>query len=189
MHAIVATLPQESRDNMRKLLLKHAGAQTHLLPLLHDIQALLGYIPPEILPDIASTLNISRAEVHGVVSYYHHFRSTPGAGCQIRLCRAEACQSMGAEKLLAHARDYLGCKNSDISADGLFTLEPVYCLGLCASSPALMIDEEVHARVTTEGFELLVDTIRSELAKRNTEVKPRDEGKVASEARHRGEQK
>ncbi|WP_345542003.1 formate dehydrogenase subunit gamma [Variovorax defluvii] len=127
-----------------------------LLPILHDLQDTLGHIPADAVPEIAGALNLSRAEVHGVITYYHHFRAEPAGRRVIRICRAEACQSMGADALLAHAELRLGCGVHGTTADGAFTLEPVFCLGLCASSPAMAIDDEVHARVTPKVFDALV---------------------------------
>jgi formate dehydrogenase subunit gamma len=133
---------------------------TELLPTLHAIQDAVGFIPPGAVADIAARFNLSRAEIHGVVTFYHHFRTTPPARHTIRICRAEACQSMGAEQLLAHAEKSLGCGLHGKSADDGFSLEPVYCLGQCATSPALMIDDAVHARVTPEKFDRLVEQTR-----------------------------
>ena len=127
-----------------------------LLPLLHAVQDELGFIPPELVPQIAAAFNLSRAEVHGVISYYHHFRSKPAVGRVIQICRAEACQSMGADQLVAHAELRLGCSLHGASSDGRFTLEPTFCLGLCASSPAMMIGEDLHARVTPQAFDALI---------------------------------
>ena len=125
-----------------------------LLPILHDIQDALGYIPPGSVTQIASALNLSRAEVHGVITFYHHFRIAPPARHTIQICCAEACQSMGAERLVEHAeRKLAGLKRGECE------LKPVYCLGLCATSPALMIDEELHARVTPERFDRLIKDI------------------------------
>jgi len=122
-----------------------------LLPILHDIQDALGYIPPDAVSQIASALNLSRAEVHGVITFYHHFHTAPPAQHGIQICCAEACQSRGAEQLVAHAEKKLGGrKQKDCS------LKPVYCLGLCANSPAMMIDEELHAHVTPEKFDRLL---------------------------------
>lgn len=121
-----------------------------LLPILHDIQDALGYIPPDSVEQIARALNLSRAEVHGVITFYHHFRSTPPARHTIHICCAESCQSMGAERLTQHAEKRLAhVEQSECE------LQPVYCLGLCANSPAMMIDEELHARVTPEKFDRL----------------------------------
>jgi formate dehydrogenase subunit gamma len=125
-----------------------------LLPILHDIQDALGFIPPDSVAQIASALNLSRAEVHGVITFYHHFRTTPPARHTIQICCAEACQSMGAEQLVKHAEQRLaGRKQGDCA------LQPVYCLGLCATSPAVMIGEELHARVTPEKFDRLMTDI------------------------------
>ena len=120
-----------------------------LLPILHGVQEALGHVPREALPEIAAALNLSRAEVHGVVSYYHHFRELPAGRCVVQVCRAESCQAMGADALLAHARQSLGCSAaSPTSRDGAFTVEPIYCLGLCASSPAAKVGTRLHARLT-----------------------------------------
>ena len=125
-----------------------------LLPILHDIQDAFGYIPPDSVAQIASALNLSRAEVHGVITFYHHFRTTPPGRHTIRICCAEACQSMGAERLVEHAEEKLaGRKKGDCE------LQPVYCLGLCATSPAVMIDEKLHARVTPEKFDALLKNL------------------------------
>lgn len=133
-----------------------------LLPLLHDIQDNLGYVPEDALPQIAKALNLSRAEVHGVVSFYHHFRQAKPGKHVIRICRAEACQAMGADALVAHAKKLLGADFHETSADGLATLEAVYCLGNCACSPAMMIDDDLHGRVTRARFDALVDGLRNE---------------------------
>ena len=139
-------------DTMRQTIADLVAAKKHLpgalLPILHDIQDALGYIPAQALGDIAQALNLSRAEVHGVVSFYHFFRHEPAAPQVVQVCRAEACQSMGAEKLWAHA-----CSRQ--TSQG-FTLEPVYCLGLCSSSPAMVVDDKLHARVDADKFDRLV---------------------------------
>jgi formate dehydrogenase subunit gamma len=120
-----------------------------LLPILHEIQDALGHIPPESVPPIAKALNLSRAEVHGVISYYAHFRQEPPGRHVVRVCCAEACQAVGGEALAEHARARLA--GSDI------TLEPVYCLGLCACGPSVQVDETtLHARVTPENFDALI---------------------------------
>ncbi|MDO8789941.1 MAG: NAD(P)H-dependent oxidoreductase subunit E [Sulfuritalea sp.] len=125
-----------------------------LLPILHEIQDALGCIPPDSVPLIAQGLNLSRAEVHGVISYYAHFRQTPPGRHVVRVCCAEACQSVGGEALAEHARARLA--GSDV------TLEPVYCLGLCAIGPALQIDEtKLHARVTPEKFDALIEAMEA----------------------------
>ncbi len=131
-----------------------------MLPVLHALQHAFGYIPDQAVALVADQLNVSRAEVHGVITYYHHFRRQPAGRHVLQLCRAEACQSVGAEKLALHARTALGCDFGQTTADGEFTLEPVYCLGQCACGPALTIDNELHARVTPDRFDTLLQTKR-----------------------------
>lgn len=123
-----------------------------LLPILHDVQDVAGYIPAESVQLIAEELNLSRAEVHGVVTFYHYFRHEAPEKTVVQVCRAEACQSMGCDQLWGHACATVG---------GAYTLEPVYCLGLCSSSPAISINEKVHARVSIDKFDRLVATAGS----------------------------
>jgi formate dehydrogenase subunit gamma len=117
------------------------------------------------VPQIAEALNLSRAEVHGVVTYYHHFRSEAPGRHVVQVCRAEACQSMGADALFEHAQQRLGCHahggHGSTRADGTFTLNPVFCLGLCASSPAVVIDDRLHARMTPQRFDQLVGKLEA----------------------------
>ena len=131
-----------------------------LLPILHGIQDALGYVPPAAIGQIAHVLNLSRAEIHGVVSFYHYFRTSPPGAHTLYLCRAESCQSMGANELVVHAKAKLGIDFHQTTSDGAFSLEPVYCLGICACSPAMMIDDEVYGRVTPERFEEVVGQVR-----------------------------
>lgn len=138
------------------ILARHATRQDELLPLLHALQNSLGFIPPDQVPAIADHFNLSRAEVHGVITFYHYFRSTPPARCVVQLCRAEACRSMRADDLLAHAERVLGCSLHGRSADDAFALESVYCLGLCANAPALSVNGTVFARVTPARFDALI---------------------------------
>lgn len=127
-----------------------------LLPALHAVQDALGHVPDEAVPVLAQSFNLSRAEVHGVVTYYHHFlREAPGRQI-VQVCRAEACQACGADELLAQAEAQLGCAAGATRADGEVTLLPVYCLGLCASSPALQIGERLHAGVTPAKLQRLL---------------------------------
>lgn len=138
-----------------------------LLPILHAVQDRLGYVPEAGVPLVAQALNLSRAEVHGVLSYYHHFRTSPPGRHVVQVCRAEACQSRGAEALWAHACSRLGCADSEhgaTNADASVTLLPVYCLGLCASSPAIVVDEQVHARVSLQRFDRLVAPLQTQEA-------------------------
>jgi len=128
-----------------------------LLVLLHAVQDAIGHIPGPAVAAVARELNLSQADVHGVVTFYHHFRRTPPGRHVARLCRAEACQAAGGGALESHAVQRLGVTMSGTTADGQFTLEPVYCLGLCALGPALMIDGEVYGRVTPERFDALTE--------------------------------
>lgn len=121
-----------------------------LLPILNGIQRELGYVPREVLPVIADALNLSRAEVYGVVSFYHDYREKPAGRHVLKLCRAEACQSMGGEAIAERLQSLLGVKFGETAADGSVTLEEVYCLGLCACSPAAMLDGEVIGRLDEE---------------------------------------
>jgi len=138
-----------------------AGA---LLPVLHGIQDALGYVPPEAVPQIADGLNLSRAEVHGVISFYHHFRDTPPGRHTVYLCRAESCQAMHGRALEAHAKNALGIDFHQTNADGAVTLEPIYCLGNCALSPAVMVDGNVHGRMTSQRLDALIAESRQLLA-------------------------
>ena len=130
-----------------------------LLPILHAIQDALGYVPAECVPAIAKTLNLSRAEVHGVISFYHYFRDTPPGKHTIHLCRAESCQAMGGKQLENHVKTRLGIDFHETTTDGKFSLEPVYCLGNCACSPAMQIDEEIYGRVSEKKFDATFNSL------------------------------
>jgi formate dehydrogenase subunit gamma len=130
-----------------------------LLPILHGVQHAVGYIPREAVPRIAAALNLSRAEVHGVVSFYHEFRDTPAGRHTLKICRAESCQAVGADVLVSEATNRAGIALGGTSADGQLTVEPIYCLGLCALSPAIMVDDQVHARVTPGQLDALLDAL------------------------------
>ena len=141
----------------------HRGRPGALLPILHAIQDALGWIPPDTVALIARDLNQTRAEVHGVLSFYHHFRSTRPGRHVVRLCRAEACQALGARALEAHAKRVLGIDFHQTTTDGAITLEPVYCLGNCGCGPSLLVDaDELHARVTPEAFDALMRRARGD---------------------------
>lgn len=133
-----------------------------LLPVLHAVQTALKHIPKESVPVIARELNLSVAEVHGVVTFYHYFRTTAPGRHVLHLCRAEACQAVGAVALEAHAKRVLGVEYHGTTADGAVSLEPVYCLGNCALGPALMVDERLEGRVTPERFDELVSACRAD---------------------------
>jgi NADH:ubiquinone oxidoreductase subunit E len=148
-------------DTVDRVLAKLQSMPGGLLPILHAIQEEMGYIPPESVPRIAEALNLSRAEVHGVISFYHDFRSEPPGRHIVHVCRAESCQSVGAEALFAHACQHLGVEPHGTSADGAITLEPVYCLGNCALSPAVMVDHrELYGRVTADHLDVVLDSLR-----------------------------
>jgi formate dehydrogenase subunit gamma len=131
-----------------------------LLPILHAVQEEFGYVPEQSLPLIASELNLSRAEVHGVVTFYHEFRSHPAGQHVVRICRAEACQSMGGRDIADHACKILDLDWHGTTPDGRVTLEPVYCLGLCSTAPSAQIDGELHGRLDTETLSALIKEVR-----------------------------
>jgi formate dehydrogenase subunit gamma len=131
-----------------------------LLPIFHAVQESLGYVPKDAVPLIARELNLSRAEVHGVLSFYHYFRKEPGGRHIVHLCRAEACQAVGAVDLEAHAKRTLGIDFHGTTADGAIRLEPVYCLGNCALGPSVMIDDQLQGRVSAGRFDALVSACR-----------------------------
>jgi formate dehydrogenase subunit gamma len=131
-----------------------------LLPILHRIQETLGYVPETVVPVIASGLNLSRAEVHGVISFYHDFRRTPPGRHVVRICQAESCQAMGSVSLTEHVKSSLDVDFGDTTDDGAITLEPVYCLGNCACSPAVMVDDALYGRMSASRFDALVQTMK-----------------------------
>jgi formate dehydrogenase subunit gamma len=144
----------EKPTTIESIIAAHRDQPGALLPVLHEIQHLLGYIPPDSVPLIAKALALSRAEIHGVISYYAHFRQTPPGRHVVRVCCAEACQAVGGEALAEHARSRL--TGSDV------TLEPVYCLGLCACGPSVQVNETtLHAQVTPEKFDALVAALEA----------------------------
>ncbi len=140
-------------------------ARLHLdgaaLPILHALQDEFGYVDRAAVPMIAQTLNLSRAEVHGVVSFYHDFRKAPPGRHVLKLCRAEACQSMGADALADTARDRLAIGWHETTPDGRVTLEPVFCLGLCACAPAAMLDGKVVGALDETRLLALIDEARA----------------------------
>ena len=134
----------------------HRAEPGGLLPLLQTLQDNLGYVPGSALPAIGKALNLSRAEVHGVVTFYPHFRQHAVGRHVVRICQAEACQSMGADRLTRHAVLSLGIDLHECSGDGRFTLEPVYCLGNCACAPAMMVGNDLHGRVDAATFDRVI---------------------------------
>jgi len=135
------------------IIRRHAEREGPLLPILHDIQATFGCIPPAAVRFVAEALNLTRAEVHGVVSFYHDFREQPAGRHVLKLCRAEACQSMNGEGLARQVLDRFGLDWGGTTPDGRLTVEATYCLGLCACSPSAMLDGEPMARLTPESID------------------------------------
>lgn len=155
------TEEQSNVDGVMEILERLKSEPGALLPILHAIQDSLGYVPPESVPMIAKELNLSRADVHGVISFYHYFRETPPGRRTVYICRAEACQALGSDELESHAKQRLGIDYHENTADGAFSLEPVYCLGNCACSPSVMIDKDIYGRVTPERFDAIIETARA----------------------------
>lgn len=131
-----------------------------LLPILHAVQERIGYIPDSSVAVIARALNLSRAEVQGVISFYHDFKTSPTGTHTVQICRAEACQAMGSRDLEVHAKSRLGIDYGETTADGEITLEATYCLGNCACSPSVRIDNSIYARVNDERFDQLINGLR-----------------------------
>jgi formate dehydrogenase subunit gamma len=142
-----------------EIIAAHTGQQGAALPVLHAMQDVFGHIPRAALPMVAAALNLSRAELYGIVSFYHDFRETPPGAHILKLCRAEACQAMGGEALAEAAQERLGISWGETSADGGVTLKAVFCLGLCACAPAAMLDGNVVGRLDQEKFCALLDQI------------------------------
>jgi formate dehydrogenase subunit gamma len=149
-------LPADQAAAVQAALAAHRDSAGALLPILHAVQDALGYVPEAALPLIAHELNQSRAEVHGMLTFYHFFRTRPSGRHIVYLCRAEACQSMGARELEVQVKQRLGVDFHETTADGQFTLEPVYCLGNCACAPSVMVDKTLHGRVDAERFDALL---------------------------------
>lgn len=144
---MVNTLSDADLEKIDAHIFAHKNVEGALLPLMHAIQDDIGYVPEEIYPKISQALALSVAEVHGFVTFYHHFRTHPVGKHVLQICRAESCQAMGSEKLEADIKAKLGVDYHETTVDGEVTLLPVYCLGNCACSPAVMMDEDVYGRV------------------------------------------
>ncbi|MEI7598977.1 MAG: formate dehydrogenase subunit gamma [Aestuariivirga sp.] len=145
----------------REIALRYGNRPDALLEILHDLQEHEGFISEAALPALAKALNLSRAEVHGVVTFYHDYRREPAGRHVIKVCRAEACQAMGANELVAMIERFLKVKLGQTTADGAITLEAAYCLGNCALSPAVMVDDKLVGRVDARKFETIVAECRS----------------------------
>jgi formate dehydrogenase subunit gamma len=146
-------------DRARDIIAGFVGLEGASLPILHALQAIFGCVSLEAEPLIASALNISRAEVHGIVTFYHDFRRKAPGRHMLHLCRAEACQAVGAEALGAHTRSALGVDWHGTTADGAVTLEPVLCLGLCASGPSAMLDGRPMGRLSAARIDRMLETL------------------------------
>jgi len=157
---LAAELTSQELSNIDGHIAAHKSVPGALLPLLHAIQDDVGYIPEAVYPSIAKALALSVAEVHGVVTFYHHFRTHPCGRHVLQICRAESCQAMGSESLEAHAKACLAVDYHGTTSDQAITLEPVYCLGNCALSPAVMLDDEVYGRVDKKKIEALINQAR-----------------------------
>jgi formate dehydrogenase subunit gamma len=155
-------MPFESSEDISGIIqaLKHKPGA--LLPILQAIQEKLGYVPSEAIPIIASEFNLTRAEVHGVVTFYHDFRSKPPGRHVVRVCQAESCQAMGSVALTNYAKQLLGVDFHETTRDEAFSLEPVYCLGNCACSPAVMVDQEVYGRITPQRFQQILQEVSAQ---------------------------
>ena len=145
-----------SAERTRAIVSDHKGLEGPLMPILHATMHAFGHVPEAAVPVIAEALNLSRAEVHGVVTFYHDFRRKVPGKHVLKLCRAEACQSMGCERLVKRAEDRLGVTCGHTSADGRVTLEPIYCLGLCATAPSAMLDGKIIGRLTEKKLDALL---------------------------------
>jgi formate dehydrogenase subunit gamma len=156
--------PRPPAPELLAIIDRHRSREGALLPLLHDVQAWAGCIPDDAVAPIAAALNLSRAEVHGVISFYHDFRTSPAGRHVVQVCRAEACQAAGGRSLEAHAKSRLGVDFGETTADGAITLEAVYCLGNCACSPSVRIGDDIHAFVDAGKFDALIENLGGERA-------------------------
>jgi formate dehydrogenase subunit gamma len=159
--AIGALMSRAQIDAVLRACAKLKSSAGALMPILHAIQEELGFIPRDAVPMIARELNLSIAEVHGVLSFYHYFRQDPGGRHVVHLCRAEACQSVGATVVEAHAKRTLAIDFHGTTKDGAIRLEPVYCLGNCALGPSIMIDDQLYGRVSAQRFDELMQNARA----------------------------
>lgn len=143
---------------------RHGNKPDELLEIFHELQHQLGYVPDAALPVIARALNRSRAEIYGVLTFYHDFKRHPVGKHVVKICRAEACQSMGTEALCRHAEQSLNTTLGGTTSDGLVTVEQVFCLGNCALSPAIMVDEKLYGKVDPKRFDEIMGTLEKEAA-------------------------
>jgi formate dehydrogenase subunit gamma len=157
---LTRTEPPPEAERARAICAAHGDRPDALIEILHEVQHQLGFVPEVTLPAIANALNLSRAEVHGVVSFYHDFRREPPGRHVVQICRAESCQSMQGDALCDHAKASLKTGFGETSADGEVSLQAVYCLGNCALSPAMMVDGKLFGRVSPERFDQILTRTR-----------------------------
>ena len=158
---MIHTISTDTHEKIQVLITQYKGMPGALLPLLHAIQDELGYVSEECYLPISKALALSVAEVHGVVTFYHHFRTHPVGKHILQICRAESCQAMGSEKLEASIKAKLGIEYHETTSDGAITLEPIYCLGNCACSPSVMMDDDVYGRVDALKVAELINEARA----------------------------
>lgn len=155
----MATFEPWNKDRADAIIAAHRGLEGAALPILHALQAAFGCVPIDAEPIVANALNLTRAEVHGIVTFYHEFRRTPPGRHTLHVCRAEACQSVGAEATSAHFREILGVDWHETTPNGGVTLEPVFCLGLCATGPAALVDGRPVGRLNPEKINRMLETL------------------------------
>ena len=164
MSSVATPTPALSKEQLKAvddILARLKDEPGPLFPILHSIQDELGWVPDETVPTIAKALNRTRAEIHGVITFYHHFRRHPVGKHMVQVCRAEACQSMGCQDLEAHAKKTLGIDYHGTTADGQFSLEAVYCLGNCALSPSIRVNNDIVGRVDSKKFDEVIAELRT----------------------------
>lgn len=155
----MATYEPWNKERAEAIIAAHWGLEGAALPILHALQAAFGYVPLDVEPMVAGVLNLSRAEVHGIVTFYHEFRRTPPGRHILHVCRAEACQSVGADATCDHLRQTLGVDWHETTPNGGVTLEPVFCLGLCATGPAALVDGNPIGRLNPAKIDRMLETL------------------------------
>lgn len=164
VHTIAAAAPAGSKEKAVEICKAHGNRPDELLEIFHALQHDIGFVPDELLPVIGEALNLSRADVYGVLTFYHEFRRTPPGRHVVKMCRAEACKAMHADAVCAHAEEKLGTKFGATSEDGEYSLEAVYCLGNCALSPAMLIDDDLYGCVDNKRFDAIIADLDKEEA-------------------------
>jgi formate dehydrogenase subunit gamma len=152
---VAATIEETARE----IIVRHAAQEGAAIPILHALQEEFGYLPRETLPMVADALNVTRAEIYGVATFYHDFHLEPRGEHTVLLCRAEACQAMGAVALAERAKTRLGIDWGETTPDGRVTLEQTFCLGLCACAPSAMVDGKLVGRLTNEKLDAVLSGV------------------------------